>query len=106
MDFSKKNSVFSRKNEAFSNKDGAFRSVFCQYKNILGVPKQGVHSIRIWDIAIVDVFSTVLGAFLISYATGVNFWLTLLTLFILGIFLHKLFCVETTIGKWVNKIFP
>lgn len=102
MDFSKKDGFFSKKDGFFSKKDG----VLCQYKNIFGVPKQGIHSIRIWDIAIVDVFSTVLGAFLISYATGVNFWLTLLTLFILGIFLHKLFCVETTIGKWVNKIFP
>lgn len=103
MDFSRKNGAeggfFSRKNEA----EGG---VFCRYKNLFGVPKQGVHSIRIWDIAVMDVLQTILGAFLISYFTGVNVWLTLLTLFILGIFLHKLFCVETTVGKWVNKVFP
>ena len=71
----------------------------CKYKDIFGEPGQGVHSFRIFNIAIVDVLLTILGAFLISYFMQINFGKTLLVLFILGIILHRLFCVRTTIDK-------
>lgn len=71
----------------------------CKYKDILGKPNQGVHSYRIFNIAIVDVLLTILGAYLISYFSNYNFIYTLIGMFILGIVLHRLFCVRTTVDK-------
>jgi hypothetical protein len=42
---------------------------------------------------------TIIAATLISYFFKYSFVTTLITLFILGIVLHKLFCVKTTIDK-------
>jgi hypothetical protein len=36
----------------------------CKYKNILGVPGQGPHSYRIFNIAIVDVILTIILAYM------------------------------------------
>ena len=74
--------------------------MFCAYRDVLGKVKQGVHSYRIMNIAIVDVLLTLLGAYLIHQAMPqYSFWLILLILFIMGIILHRLFCVRTTIDK-------
>jgi fatty acid desaturase len=73
--------------------------MFCKYKNILGEVKKGPHSYRIFNIAIVDVLLTIFVAFIISYFFKINFWITLLILFLLGIIAHRLFCVRTTIDK-------
>jgi hypothetical protein len=71
----------------------------CKYKNVLGVPGKGIHSYRLGGVAIADVIMTIIGAFFISFVSGWKFIYTLLGLFILGIILHKLFCVRTTIDK-------
>lgn len=71
----------------------------CKYKNSLGIPKKGIHSYRLFGVAIADVIMTIVAAFLISYFFKYSFITTLITLFILGIVLHRLFCVRTTIDK-------
>ena len=71
----------------------------CKYKNALGVPNQGVHSYRLFGVAIADVIMTLLGAFLISYFLKYNLLYTTIFLFVLGVILHKLFCVRTTVDK-------
>jgi hypothetical protein len=71
----------------------------CKYKNALGIPDKGIHSYRMCGIAIFDVIMTIILAFLISYFFKISFFYTLLFLFILGIILHRLFCVRTTIDK-------
>lgn len=71
----------------------------CKYKNIFGIPGQGPHSYRIFNIAIVDVILTIILAYIISYIFKISFVKTSITLFILGILLHRLFCVRTTIDK-------
>ena len=71
----------------------------CRYKNIFGAPNTGAHSYRFFNIAIVDVILTILAAFIISYIFNINFSYTLLSLFILGIISHHIFCVRTTIDK-------
>ena len=71
----------------------------CKYKNVLGKPGKGVHSLRFFGIAIFDVLLTIIAACIISYFFTHNFLLTLLVLFILGIILHRVFCVRTTIDK-------
>jgi fatty acid desaturase len=75
--------------------------MLCSYKNLLGEPKKGVHSYRIFNIAIVDVLLTIIGAYLISWSFQLNFWMILIILFLLGIILHHLFCVNTTIDKLI-----
>jgi hypothetical protein len=71
----------------------------CKYKNALGEPGKGIHSYRFFGIAIMDVILTIIGAYMISYFYSYNFIHTLIILFILGIILHRLFCVKTTIDK-------
>lgn len=71
----------------------------CKYKDILGVPGQGVHLFRIGGLAVTDVVLTFIGAYFISLATKWNYLYSLLGFFLLGIFLHRIFCVRTTIDK-------
>lgn len=71
----------------------------CKYQNSLGIPNQGVHSYRLFGLAIVDVIFTIIGAMIISYFSNRSFVYTLIFLFLLGIILHRLFCVRTTIDK-------
>ena len=40
--------------------------MLCQYKDLLGKVGEGIHSYRIYNIAIVDVLLTILGAFIIQ----------------------------------------
>ena len=78
--------------------------MLCEYKNILGTVGEGVHSIRIFNIAIVDVLLTIIGAYIIHlFAPGYRFSIILLTLFATGIVLHWLFCVRTTVDKLLFK---
>lgn len=71
----------------------------CKYKNALGVPGTGVHSYRFLSLAIMDVLMTILAALIISYFFKISFACICAVLFILGIILHRLFCVRTTIDK-------
>jgi hypothetical protein len=71
----------------------------CKYKNALGEPKKGVHSYRFLGVSIMDVLMTLIGAAIISYFSGYSFLYVAIFLFILGIFLHRLFCVRTTLDK-------
>jgi len=68
----------------------------CKYKTILGEPGIGIHSYRIFDIAVIDLLFTIIVARYISDKVS-NFIL----LFISGIFLHRIFCVNTTINKYI-----
>jgi hypothetical protein len=74
--------------------------MFCKYKNIFGKVGEGVHSYRIFNIAIVDVVLTLLLAFIIYlFIPKYSFIYISIFLFIIGIILHRLFCVPTTIDK-------
>ena len=70
-----------------------------QYKNILGEPNMGLHSYRFLGVAIMDVIQSIIGAFVISYIIKQSFWLVLLIIFLLGITLHRIFGVRTTVDK-------
>lgn len=71
----------------------------CQYKDALGVPGEGIHSYRIFNLAIVDIVLTLLAAWVISYSFNINFFHVAVAMFLLGIFLHRVFCVRTTVDK-------
>ena len=73
----------------------------CKYKNSLGVPGKGVHK-HILGIAYVDVISTIVGGIILSFIfPKISVWYIILFLFLLGIFLHRLFCVETTVDRLI-----
>lgn len=73
----------------------------CKYANIFGKPNTGLHQYRLFNIAIVDVIFTIIGGYLISKYFKLNTKNTIIVLFLVGILLHKLFCVDTTINKYI-----
>ena len=74
---------------------------FCRYKDIFGRSREGAHAYRIFDVAVVDVTATVVVAFLIARVFGFVFWKSLVVLFLIGIILHRMFCVRTTVDRLV-----
>jgi len=75
----------------------------CPYRELFGKPGEGIHSYRVFDLAIADIIMTLIGALFISFITRYPFVYCALALFILGIVLHRLFCVRTTIDKWLFR---
>lgn len=74
--------------------------MLCKYRNLLGQVGKGVHSYRIFNIAIFDVLLTFIGAYIIYLLnTKNNYFMILLLVFLSGIILHRVFCVRTTIDK-------
>ena len=75
----------------------------CKYKNTLGKPGKGLHRFRIANIAIVDVVLTILLAYVVHnvFLEKHNYWIILAICFLLGIFMHRIFCVKTTIDKFL-----
>lgn len=74
--------------------------MFCKYRHILGKEREGIHSIRLFDIAIIDVVLTIVGGVLLAYVFKWNVLITILILFIIGVLVHRLFCVNSTINMW------
>jgi hypothetical protein len=74
--------------------------MLCQYANILGEPRKGVHEKRIpiIDIAYNDFVATAIAG-IIFYLMFGSYWFFFP--FILGIILHRLFCVNTTLNKLI-----
>ena len=74
--------------------------MFCQYKDVFGKVGEGVHSYRLFNVAIIDVIFTILAAYLINLLKpSFGFINVLMFLFVLGILLHRIFCVRTTVDK-------
>jgi uncharacterized protein YqhQ len=74
--------------------------MYCKYNDFFGEVNTGIHSYRIFNIAIFDVIFTFLAAFIIHLIIpNYNYYIILFFLFILGIILHYIFCVKTTINK-------
>jgi len=71
----------------------------CKYKNIIGEPRTGLHQYRLFDISVFDVGVTVFAGLLFSEIFKWNVWYTLGGLFLIGIIIHRMFCVRTTVDK-------
>ena len=71
----------------------------CQHKDIFGETNKGIHSYKIFNIAIVDTVGTIVVAWGISKYYNIDFKQVLFILFLVGIIAHRLFCVRTTIDK-------
>lgn len=74
---------------------------FCKYKHIFGKERQGFHSIRLFDIAVGDVLLTIIGAYIISYVLKTHFFITLLVVLVMGVIVHRIFCVNTKINTLI-----
>lgn len=75
--------------------------MFCKYKDLFGKVREGAHSIRLFDVAVVDIASTVVAAGIVSYFLNKSFWAVLIVLFLLGVFFHYIFCVNTKINTLI-----
>jgi hypothetical protein len=73
----------------------------CKYKTIFGEPGEGVHSVRIFGVALVDEALTILGAYGISKSLKIDFLITLVALHVIAFGAHRAFCVNTTLNKLV-----
>jgi hypothetical protein len=74
----------------------------CKYKNLFGEPNTGIHkTTRLFGISWSDVFTTIIGATILAYLMRWNIPRTILGMFILGIIMHRLFGVRTTLDKWL-----
>jgi hypothetical protein len=70
-----------------------------KYAKIFGESNKGAHSYRFLNLAIVDVISTIILAFVIYKIFNTDFTKTVVILLISGIIAHRLFGVRTTIDK-------
>jgi hypothetical protein len=73
----------------------------CKYSDIFGKPNEGIHSYRVFNIAIVDLILTVIIVIILSYMFNLNFISLLIVVLLLGIILHRVFCVKTTVDKLI-----
>ena len=73
----------------------------CKYRHVFGREGEGVHSMRLFNIAVVDLVLTIVAAIAISYYTKLNLLVVLVGLFALAIVIHRAFCVNTTINKTI-----
>jgi hypothetical protein len=71
----------------------------CKYKEIGGIPGKGIHQYRIFNIAVMDVLFTILGAYLFAYFFKLPATYVIIGAFVAGIIAHRMFCVRTTIDK-------
>ena len=80
----------------------------CPYKHILGVPKEGVHEMRVpgTDTAFVDYVLTLIGAWLLTRVSKNKIPLVFATvlLFLVGEVLHYVFCVPTQTLKFLKGL--
>jgi len=71
---------------------------------LFGNPKQGVHSYQFLGFAIFDIVASIIGAFIISYIFNFRLSYTLVAVFISGIILHWIFCVDTTLNLLLKRL--
>ena len=75
----------------------------CKYKDLFGIPGEGIHAFKIFGISVWDTLITITCALLIAWTMGWCYWKTVIGVFLLGIVVHRLFCVRTAVDK---MLFP
>ena len=71
----------------------------CKYKNAFGEAGQttGLRKYRLFGIAIFDTLVVIVCAYLIARLFRLPFITTTVAIFLLGILVHRLFCVKTAV---------
>ena len=75
--------------------------MFCEYKDLFGKPGEGFHQSRLFGLAANDLLGTIAFIIIFSLTTGYNLLVVALLTFLLGIVMHRLFCVDTTIDRTI-----
>lgn len=73
----------------------------CKYKDAFGKIGTGIHSYRIGGVAVLDFGVAAIAAYILSLLLRTNFLTTFIVFLILGIIIHRMFCVRTTVDKWL-----
>jgi hypothetical protein len=73
----------------------------CKYKDIFGAPSTGAHSLKLGGIALVDTLLVFIFAYFFSKWFDRSYWIMLAWLFLFGIIAHRMFCVRTTVDKFL-----
>lgn len=71
----------------------------CKYKNLFGIPGKGIHAFKIFGISVWDTLITIVCAIIIAWVAGWPYLKTIAVVFLLGIVVHRLFCVRTAVDK-------
>ena len=79
--------------------------MLCEYSELIGKVGEGIHSYRLFNIAILDVIITMIGAYFLQkkFFSNYSYLQVLIVVFIAGIISHRIFCVRTTIDKMLFK---
>ena len=77
---------------------------FKQFKDVFGIPGQGVHRYRFLNAAIFDYLSTIVLSIIFSKVTKIPLVLSTILMFIIGIILHVLFGVNTETVKFLGLV--
>jgi hypothetical protein len=72
--------------------------MFCQYRDVLGKPNEGIHATRIpiIDVALWDLVGMIILIVILSHY--ISTWSAILVVSLGTIFLHYLFCVNTRVN--------
>ena len=75
----------------------------CKYKDLFGKAgsTEGLRKYRIFGIAVLDVTVTLACAILIAWVFRLPYMQTIIAIFILGIFVHRAFCVRTAVDRMI-----
>ena len=73
----------------------------CKYNKLFGEAgtTKGMRKYRVFGIALFDVTVTIVCALLIAWFFKLPYIQTVIAIFILGIFVHRAFCVRTAVDK-------
>jgi hypothetical protein len=74
----------------------------CEYSEVFGKPRTGVHSLRLFDFAVVDILLTGLLGIAIWRYFKVNLLVLILVLILLSITSHTVFCVDTKLNSIIG----
>lgn len=79
----------------------------CQYRDIFGKVREGAHSYRIFDVAVVDSALTVLLALILQkvFFENFSFLQVLAGTFIVGEVMHWYFCVDSKVIQILKSTF-
>ena len=75
---------------------------FAKYRDFFGPVNTGIHQYKFLNTSISDYISTLLGAFVITFITGLPLELVTIFVFTLGVILHILFGVPTQTNKFLG----
>jgi hypothetical protein len=79
--------------------------MLCEHSELIGKVGEGIHSFRLFNIAILDVIITMIGAYFLQkkFFSNYSYLQVLIVVFIVGIISHRIFCVRTTVDKMLFK---